>query len=129
MHHVLPHCALRAFKLRGSRPARWSIMVTSALALAALGVLSGTPGAHAAVLANTGEIDGTLINGTAGNTPLAGQTVTLLRQSGADVSQMGTSVTNARGLFQSRVLPPTRLTSMPRPSPTRALRTPPMRSP
>ncbi len=55
--------------------------------------------AVAAHAAGTGRIDGTLVDGTTGGTPLAGQSVTLLHQAGSALEQAGTTVTDARGEF------------------------------
>jgi hypothetical protein len=68
--------------------------------LMALGAALAFGGAQHALAAGAGSIDGNLVDGTTGGTPLAGQTITLLHQAGASLSQSGTTVTDARGAFR-----------------------------
>ncbi|HEV2237161.1 MAG TPA: hypothetical protein VGR57_10915, partial [Ktedonobacterales bacterium] len=72
-------------------------------ALVALGtalLLGGALCAPTARAAGTGGIEGTLVDGTTGGTPLAGQTVTLMHQAGSALSQAGTAVTDGHGVFR-----------------------------
>jgi hypothetical protein len=68
-------------------------------ALMALGAVLACGGTRHALAAGTGSIDGNLVDGTTGGTPIAGQTVTLLHQAGASLSQSGTTVTDPHGAF------------------------------
>jgi hypothetical protein len=100
MHHLLSHRSWHALRPGPTFRVRWRAVTASALVLVALGLLFATPAVRAARATDTGEIDGTLVDGTANNAPLAGQTVTLRRQAGSDVRAVGTAVTNAQGVFQ-----------------------------
>jgi type 1 fimbria pilin len=77
---------------------RVSRLLAVALALGAL-VIAGVAGAPTARAAGTGRIDGNLVDGTTGGTPLAGQTITLMHQAGSALSQAGTTLTDAHGDF------------------------------
>jgi hypothetical protein len=67
--------------------------------LLALGAALAVGGGRHALATGTGSIDGNLVDGTIGGTPLASQTVTLLHQAGASLAQAGTTVTDAHGDF------------------------------
>jgi hypothetical protein len=69
------------------------------VALGAVLLLAGALQAPLARAAGTGSIEGTLVDGTTGGTPLAGQTVTLQHQAGSALAQAGSAVTDAHGLF------------------------------
>lgn len=84
----------RAWRLCGRRAA----MLGALALLALLGAAAGAPATFAASQAN-GEIDGNLLDGTTGGTPLAGQIVTLMVHAGAADHVVGTAVTDAHGVF------------------------------
>jgi hypothetical protein len=70
-----------------------------AVALAVMLACGTAVRAAPARTAATGRIDGNLVDGTTGGTPLAGQTITLMHQAGSALSRAGTTVTDARGEF------------------------------
>jgi hypothetical protein len=80
---------------RAHTPLRLAALLAIGVTLL-LGAALRAPGARAA---GTGRIDGNLVDGTTGGTPLAGQTVTLMHQAGSTISQAGATVTDAHGLF------------------------------
>src|SRR5260370_20683903 len=100
MHHPPAYRSRHPRRRRPTFRMHWRAVTASALVLVALGLFFATPAVRAARAADTGAIDGALVDGSANNAPLAGQTVTLRRQAGSDVRAVGTSVTNAHGVFQ-----------------------------